>query len=457
MNDLKKGIINVFTANVLNLLLGLFTGFIMPKYLSIDTYANIKNYQLYISYIGFMHLGFVDGVYLKFGGYKLDQIQSQYLRKSHSTLAVFQSVVMMFFLGVGIAFNDLALTFFAISILPLNIVNFYKNLYQATGEFVKYRDVLNINTILTFVFIVLLVGVLRVDNYVWYLGAYTLISIFIWLRIEIKNHQKLIEIKLFNFKELVSEIKAGIFLMLGNFSSLLLTSMDRWFIKALMDYIAFAEYSFAVSMENFLNIAITPVTTTLYNYLYTKNNEEHVKKIRRCLIIFASLLLSATFVIKFIIVHYLTKYQGAIEILFILFSTHLVYIPLKGIYVNLYKVEKKQKQYFRGIILIVILGAFLNGGLYLIMHKKEAFALGTLLTAIVWYLVCCIDFKKFALSFKELIFTIIEIILLILLGWKIEAVLGFFIYIIATIFLLIVLFRDEAILLTDIIKGKLKK
>ena len=91
------------------------------------------------------------------------------------------------------------------------------------------------------------------------------------------------------------------------------------------------------------------------------------------------------------------------------------------------------------------------------MHKKEAFALGTLLTAIVWYLVCCIDFKKFALSFKELIFTIIEIVLLILLGWKIEAVLGFFIYIIATIFLLIVLFRDEAILLTDVIKGKLKK
>lgn len=70
--------------------------------------------------------------------------------------------------------------------------------------------------------------------------------------------------KIFSFKELTQNIKAGVLLTVGNLSSVSLTSMDRWFVKALMDNLAFAQYSFAVSMENFMNVAVTPVTITLY-------------------------------------------------------------------------------------------------------------------------------------------------------------------------------------------------
>ena len=52
-----------------------------------------------------------------------------------------------------------------------------------------------------------------------------------------------------------------------------LTTMDRWFVKFLLDTYAFAQYSFAVSVESFLNLAITPVTTTLYNYFCQENNK----------------------------------------------------------------------------------------------------------------------------------------------------------------------------------------
>ena len=52
--------------------------------------------------------------------------------------------------------------------------------------------------------------------------------------------------------------------------------MDRWFVKALMTTLAFAQYSFAVSMENFMNVAVTPVTTTLYNYFCKATDEVKV-------------------------------------------------------------------------------------------------------------------------------------------------------------------------------------
>lgn len=57
MEKLKRGMIDVFFANAFSLLLGLVTGFIMPKMLSVDSYAGIKTYQLYVSYIGFFAFG----------------------------------------------------------------------------------------------------------------------------------------------------------------------------------------------------------------------------------------------------------------------------------------------------------------------------------------------------------------------------------------------------------------
>lgn len=65
---LQKGIIAVFLANVINMLFSLATNFLLPKYLSVESYAGIKEFQLYVSYVGLFHFGFVDGIYLKYGG-----------------------------------------------------------------------------------------------------------------------------------------------------------------------------------------------------------------------------------------------------------------------------------------------------------------------------------------------------------------------------------------------------
>lgn len=65
---LQKGIVAVLIANLVNVVFSLATNFLLPKYLSIESYAGIKEFQLYVSYVGLFHLGFVDGIYLKYGG-----------------------------------------------------------------------------------------------------------------------------------------------------------------------------------------------------------------------------------------------------------------------------------------------------------------------------------------------------------------------------------------------------
>ena len=75
--SLKKGIIYVFVANLINLIISLAKGFILPKYLSIESYALIQTYLLYVSYVGLLHFGYLDGLYLKYGGRNFEEIKAE--------------------------------------------------------------------------------------------------------------------------------------------------------------------------------------------------------------------------------------------------------------------------------------------------------------------------------------------------------------------------------------------
>lgn len=85
-SKLKNGMLIVFITNVINLMFSLITNFILPKFLSIDTYAGIKEFQLYMSYIGLLHFGYVDGVYLRWGGKEISEKDGNSFKISLVTL-----------------------------------------------------------------------------------------------------------------------------------------------------------------------------------------------------------------------------------------------------------------------------------------------------------------------------------------------------------------------------------
>ena len=65
---MKKGIVQIFFSNIIFMLFGVINNFILPKYLSINSYAMVKTYLLYMSYAGFLGFGFMEGMFLLFGG-----------------------------------------------------------------------------------------------------------------------------------------------------------------------------------------------------------------------------------------------------------------------------------------------------------------------------------------------------------------------------------------------------
>lgn len=442
---LKIGIISVFTANMINVCFSLLTNFLLPKYLSVESYASIKTFQLYTSYVGLLHLGYIDGMYLKYGGKELGREVDKDFALNLSTMKIFQIFLTIVILVVSVVSKDWIVILFSLSVLPQNMTNYFKYLYQATGEFPTYGRLVNLTTISSFSINMFLLFILKSDTFLVYISSYVCVYYLIWIILEIQFRKKH-EVKkseIFSFKELISNIKNGFLLTLGNLASMLLTSMDRWFVKFLLYTIDFAQYSFAVSVEGFLNLAITPLTTTLYNFFCREKDENKHRILLRHIWVFATILPIAAFPVKFIIETFLDKYTGSCNVIFIIFSAQMFYIIIRSVFLNLYKMQKRQTRYFSKLIIVLIVGFIFNWGCYWVVPVKESFAIGTLLSAALWYVISVRDFRYLHISIIDYLFLIGELFVFLACGFFLNSLVGFAVYLVFTVLMIYVFRRDS--------------
>ena len=428
--SVKKGIFYICIANLINLFISLFTGFILPKYLSIDTYAHIKLFQLYITYIGIAHLGYSDGMYLRFGGKQIDTIDRKCLEQEFKTFRLFQIIVSIIIVIISLIIKNEMLLFCAIVIVPINISNYIRNLYNAIGQFKKYSRYTNINTIFIFVINIILLFIIKTDYYYTYIIA-QIVAYFIYyvfIEYEIKKLFGKEKVKP-NINYLFEDIKSGFLLLVGNFCNVIFTSIDRIFVKNLIGLVQFAYYSFATSIENLMNVFITPISTVMYNFFCNEKENVTVVKVKRYIVIFSAIIIVMLFPVKFIINKWLTKYKEAINILFILVSAQYIAIMIRTIHINLYKAEKKQNRYFIIMFSIVIVSIILNMIAYFINKTMTSIAIATLITNIIWYIIGEIDFKEYRLNIKDYVYTFLVLIFFLICGIILNCIVGFIMYI----------------------------
>ena len=93
--DYKRGILDILLANIINIMIGLIATFVLPKYLSLESYASIKTYHLYGSYAGMLAFGYTDGMYLKYGGQAFANLDKKDLYQNLSSFRIFQCVIVL--------------------------------------------------------------------------------------------------------------------------------------------------------------------------------------------------------------------------------------------------------------------------------------------------------------------------------------------------------------------------
>lgn len=77
MLKLGGGIKNIsysFSANLISLLISAFMVMFVPKLLSVNDYGLWQLFLFYYSYLGFLHFGWEDGIYLRYAGKKFEEL-----------------------------------------------------------------------------------------------------------------------------------------------------------------------------------------------------------------------------------------------------------------------------------------------------------------------------------------------------------------------------------------------
>lgn len=456
--SIKKGIIYVFVANVISLLISLFTGFVLPKILSIETYANIKLFQLYVTYIGILHLGFADGMYLRIGGKDIETLDKKEILEEFKTFKIFQFIVAVISIVISICIKNEILLLCAIVILPINIANYLRQVYQAIGQFKKYSRFTNINTILIFIVNLFLLFIVKTDYYRAYIFGYIIVYVIYWILIEIETRKLFGNEKVkADKKYFVQDIKSGFLLMIGNFCNVIFTSIDRLLVQNLLGTIQFAYYSFAVSVENLMNVFITPISTVMYNYFCNNKEKEKIVNVKMYILLFASVIIAVIFPAKFIVDVWLTKYKDALNVLFLLFAAQYIAIMVRCVHVNLYKAEKKQNKYFKIMVIVVILSIILNIIAYKISKTINAIAIATQITNIIWFIIGEYEFKNYRLKISDYIYTFFIMIAFLICGLALNAIIGMIIYCFIVVILAISLEKDTVIKVIEEIKREGKK
>lgn len=383
---MKKDILRVFTTNLIKTFVTFISVFFIPMLLSLEQYGAYKLFSLYTSYIGVSHLGFCDGIFLKYGGKSLESVKKETLAAEQKTFFFYELFLTVTVTLIGIGRKDVILCLFGLSFLPVTMITFYTYLYQSVGVFQKYAGIYNRNSVLMLVWNIIFVFILKVEKGIYYAGITVAVNYTVFL-FAYRDFRKSCPVKSGkgSFGILKDNMKSGILLMLGNMSYILFSGIDKWFVKFLLKIECFAYYSFAVQLLSVINMFVTPIGLTFYNYMSKFRTQEFEYKMKTRMLSLLFFMLNGEFVIKYIVMNFMEKYENAISIIEILFLAQVFLLLNITIYVNLFKVYQMRKKYFSNVVIAIAVSFAFNMVFYTGMGKSmESFALATLCSMVAW-------------------------------------------------------------------------
>lgn len=404
---MKKDIFKVFSSNLIKMVVTFLTAFIVPMVLSVPSYGYLKTYQFYASYIGISHLGFCDGVYLYYGGKKEEELDHKGLAEQWSSILVYEIIVAVAFIACGAFKRDLILVCIGLTMVPNVLFTFYSYIFQSVGDFSKYTLIVNIYSTVNMLINLALV-LMRVRDYRIYMVLYVFIECVPFL-VGTVLFSKLNWIHFTGFKKDVftQYVKLGILLMIGNFAYSIFLGIDKWFIKFAMPIEEFSMYSFASQMLTVVNMFITPISMTLYSNMARRRDHNFEIKIKKVLVCFLMIIPVAIYALKFIISTFMKQYIPAINITSALLITQIFLSLNVAVFVNLYKAYKKQKDYFIRLVISLGVAVLTDGIVTAVQPNVMGYALSTMFSCFVWYVLNMGYFKYMIPGVKELLYVVL--------------------------------------------------
>ena len=407
-----KDITRVSAVNIIGLISAIITGFVVPAFLSLEQYAYLKTFALVISFAGILHLGYIDGVYIKYGGKYSHEVDKRKIKTEKSFFILFQILIALLVLITGLLLKEIVIIAIAAAILPYNLISFYQSYYQAIGQFDIYSKIKLIIPLAILLFSLILVYILKFSNFLYYVSAEIFAYMIAVIYLELKYSFK---IRAFGIKSnmanILNNFRVGFYIMLGNLAMILFYTLGRWIVKIFMSDADFAYYSFATSIMQILTIVLSSIAMTFYPYLSRIHEKKNLSKLKVQLIIIGAFLSLSYFVFTIAVNTFIPKYVDSLKIIGILFASFPAFAVINALYINMYKIQKNGQKYIFVIFLNLIVAVILTISALFINKSTISIAIATSVAYYFWMYFSSKDFIGLTPTFKEVFYIIFYLLI----------------------------------------------
>lgn len=333
LRQVVKNISYSFGANIISLGVSVLMVMFVPKLLPVEDYGKWQLFLFYFSYLGFLHFGWEDGIYLRYAGKTFEELNP------HVFSGQFLGIIVLQLAVTGLAFlfshffitDPIKETVFLCAISLAVFVNFNTGcnfIMQITNRIKDYARLILADRVLLLilVFSFLLIG-FEQFKYMYIAKLVSMMAVSVLCFYECR---RLWTTHIGNFHDICHEaglnLEVGIKLMFANIASMLIIGIVRYGISIGWDVSTFGKVSLTLGISNFLMIFINSVSVVFFPILKRMDKQRlpemymQIRTILACVLFF---MLIFYYPIKEILSWWLPKYADSLIYMSVLFPVCL--------------------------------------------------------------------------------------------------------------------------------------
>jgi O-antigen/teichoic acid export membrane protein len=320
-------------ANIVSLGVSVLMVMFVPKFLPVEDYGKWQLFLFYFSYLGFLHFGWEDGIYLRYAGKNFSELNPRIFSGQFLGIAILQLVMVglaLIFSGVFIV-DSIKQIVFVCAISLAVFVNFNNGcnfIMQITNQI---RDYARLVLLERLVLLILVFSFLITDfaqfqyMYLAKLGALVVVSglsFYLCRRLWTTHIGSIYSI----CHEAGLNMEVGIKLMFANIASMLIIGVVRYGISIGWDVATFGKVSLTLGISNFLMIFINSVSVVFFPLLKRMDKQRlpemyvQIRMILACILFF---MLIFYYPLKSILSWWLPQYADSLIYMSVLFPVCL--------------------------------------------------------------------------------------------------------------------------------------
>jgi O-antigen/teichoic acid export membrane protein len=386
-----RDIATVGAGSILATIFNTLLVFLIPRLVSVEDYGYWRLFLLYASYVGLLHLGFVDGALLRWAGRPLDEFRHElsasmkFLFCQQFVVIVPCWVILVLVLPGNLRFVGVAVVGFA----PLYNLNFLLQYGLQSARIFKpvaFATAAPYGLLLGFV---VLKQLSRATNYrelifLYFLSWLVVLGILLFYAKPWRSNVRAEALQLGR-----AFVWAGFPILLANAGVVLILCLDRLAISWTMSIQSFAQYSLAASTMAVPVAAIQAVYRVFFSHVASLDQQrqrEIYRSASRLLLLCWSLLLPYYFALDAFVRYCLPQYVASLPIARMLLLGILFVGCIQVLHMSFSYLHGRQGLFLMGTLLMLAIGLGLTLLAVLSLRSLLAVAVAQVITLGLWWL-----------------------------------------------------------------------